>query len=948
VSRIRVVPMGVNLIDEVLRILPGEVREYPSALVVFQGRRPGHFLRRALARAAGGAFIPPRVLTLDTFLDMVYSEELGESAEEISPLDAVGMLYELQRGASPRIGGEHYATLESFLSLGRRMYEAFEELQDAGASAVQVRAASTGLQFDNGLLLAALYEQFYANVQAEGKVTRAMKHGICAARSSGLTLERYTTIVFAGLSSMTRVQVSVLKRLLDLPQATCLVEDGPGADDILRSLEQEGGARSPAGPQPTIHLYGTGDTHSQIAGLARIMADMQTPGNALGDETVVVLPSSDALFPLMHWVLPVAGEYNVSLGYPVARTPVFGFLAGVWTLFSSMREGCVYARDYLRCMLHPYLKSIQWNDTPDATRIMFHTIEDFLAREKGWAFFRLEDLEEHRGLLERIGSAVGTPDRPVTAMEVAKHLHDMHEIILRLPMAAGTLGEAARRTIDLLTYVAEEGTAAYHALFKEFALEMISRLDEIRNSRLGGVRVHSPAGGGAMLRQLVEDVVVPFHGTPLKGLQILGWLETRNLQFKRVCILDVSDDVLPGGDTIDPLLPPRMRAALGLPGRRERERAAAHQFAVLLGGAEEVHLFFREGGGKEKSRFIENILWEREQQRQRVGDAGDIRPVDLQLALTHRDPGPIPKPPGVCAVLGQLSYSATMLDTYLTCPSRFYYAHVLGVAERQEVDEEIDRAGIGTFVHEALATYHREILASGPGENLADPDRMDAVVEQLFGKRFGMDLRGQRLLMKMQVQRQLRRYIVEWRKPLIEQERVRIIAVEHRMRYEWDGRALVGKADHVEMRGETTHIVDYKTSADENRYRVRFDRLSVEDREGWTRAIGSLQLPMYSLLYHWTAGAGVETLRPAYVMLGKEAIGPRTEAPLFAVGEDVSALTGQLEAIIRGLLEEITSGEIPFTPTPDLKRNCPQCAFVDFCGTRWVRGWAATGRGQRG
>lgn len=947
-NRIRVVPMGANLIDEVLALLPREVSEYPSSLVVFQGKRPGHFLRRALARRVGRAFIPPRVHTLDTFLDALYLEELGGSADEISPLDAVGMLFALQREASPRIGGEHYAALESFLPLGRRMYEAFEELGNAGASPEQVRAASTGLQFDNGLLLAGLYEQFTAQVQKEGKITRAMKHGMCAARSSGLTLERYSTIVLAGISTMTRTELTVLKHLLDLPQVTCLVEDGPGVDDILLALGHEGSERSPAGPEPAVHLYGTGDTHSQVAGLARVIAEMRDRGTAPGEETVIVLPSPDALFPLTHWVLPLTGEHNISLGYPVARTPVFGFLAGVWTMLSSMREGGVYARDYLRCMLHPYIKSIRWNNTPDATRIMFHTIEDFLAREKGWSFFRLEDLEQHRELLERIGAAVGTPDGPIAAMDVAQHLRYIHEITLRLPIAAATLGEAARCSIDLLMYVTEEGTAAYHALFKEFALKMISRLDEVRNSRLGGVRLHSPAGGGVMLRQLMEDVVVPFHGTPLKGVQILGWLETRNLQFKRVCILDVSDDVLPGGDAIDPLLPPRMRAALGLPGRREHERSAAHQFAVLLGGAEEVHLFFREGGGKEKSRFVENILWKREQQRQSVGDAGDIRPVELRLTLTHQDPRPIPKSPGVRTVLGQLSYSATMLDTYLKCPLRFYYAHVLGLSVREEVDEEIDRAGIGTFVHEALATYHRQISASAPMASLADPDRMDAVVGQLFDARFGRDPRGQRLLMKMQVQRQLRRYIAEWRRPLIEKERIRIIDVEHRMRHEKDGRMLVGKADHIEMRGETFSIVDYKTGADENRYRIHFDRLSVADREGWTKAIGSLQLPFYSLLYHWTTGAALEQLRPTYVMLGKETISAKIEAPLFADDGDVCALTGQLEAVIRGLLEEISSEEIPFNPTADLKRNCPQCAFVDSCDTRWVRGWTATGRGQRG
>jgi len=936
-NRVRVVPTGSNLMDEVLGLLPVGGPPVTSSLVVFQGRRPGHFLRRALARKLGRAFIPPQVHTLESLLDAIYREELLGTAEEIGPLDAVGILFDLHCNASPRLGGDRYATLESFLPLGRRLFDALEELKDERADPDRVRAASAGLQFDNGHMLATLYERFYKCIEDEGKVTRGVKHELCASGTSAISLQRHANVIIAGIDALTATERAVIRHLLGLPQVHCLLENGPGVTDMLRTLGAGGEAPPLQHTRPSVHLYRAGDTHGQVTALARVVEEMRTRGIPLDEETVIVLPAADALFPLVHWVLPLAGEHNISLRYPVARTPVFGFLGGVWKVLSSMREGQVYARDYLGCVLHPYLKNIRWNGSVDATRIMFHTIEEFLAREKGWTFFRLEDLEQHRGLNERVRAAVLGVDVVATADEVARHLRRIHTAALRCPMEAATLAEAARCCIDLLIFVAEEGTASLHTMFRQFVLQIIGSLDEVRNSRLGSIPVHSPRASSTILRQLVEGDVVPFHGTPLKGLQVLGWLETRNLQFKRVCVLDLTDDVLPGGADMDPLLPPSVRSALGLPGRRDHERVIAHQFAVLLGGAEEVHLFYRDGGGKERSRFVEGIIWDREQERRRIGDAGDVRPVDMQLTLTHREPPPVAKTEVVRSLVGRLAYSATMLDTYLACPLRFYYAHVLGLSERGEVEQEIDRAEIGTFVHEALAEFHRTLIGSTTRASLVDPERMDAVVNGVFATRFGANPRGQRLLMKMQVERQLRRYLADWRRPLVDGLPVRVIDVEHRMQCEGRGRRFIGRADHVEMRGDRVFILDYKTAADEDRYRIRFDALDVHDREGWEASIGSLQLPFYAMLYSRTTGTGVGQLVPAYVMLGRQNLGSNIEYSLFGDTDDGADLFDRIESVIHGLLDEIGAEETPFVPTTDLRRNCPNCAFVDLCGTRWVR-----------
>ncbi len=938
-SDLRVIGPDGSLLDAVLELLPAEPELLASSVVVFDGKRPGHFLRRALARRIGRAYVPPHVHTFSTFVDTLYAGDLAGPGEELQPLDAVGLLASLHRDASPRLGGERYTSLETFLPLGRRLFSALEELRAQGATPAQVRAASAGLQFVNGEMLATLFERFYEQVLQTGKTTPALRLAACTARRNELLCDRYARLILAGIAPSSRDAVTLVRHLLTLPRTTCLVEAGPGAPELTRVL---GGPRmetpSPAS-MPPVHLYRAGDTHGQVTGLARLIGELRQRGIPLDEDTVIVVPSPDALFPLVHWVLPEVPEHNISLGYPVVRTPVFGFLAGVWNVLASMRDGQVGAGDYLRCMLHPYIKSIRWNTAADATRIMLHTIEDFLVRDKGWTRFRLEDLEQERELSVRIAAASSGAEVPFTPEEAVRHLRNIHDATLRSVLAARTLGDAALRCIDMLGYVAAEGTAGRHQMFRQFAVAIIERLDKILHSSLGASVVTTPAAFGTLLRQLVEDVVVPFHGTPLKGLQVLGWLETRNLRFKRVCILDVNEDVLPGGDTVDPLLPPQVRTALGLPGRREQELAAEQQFAALLGGAEEVHLFFREGGGKVPSRFIEKILWERERATGDLTAAAAIRPVTPRAALRQVAPQAVAKSAEISAALSRLPFSATMLDAYLRCPLRFFYAHVLGLTARDEAEEEIDRAEIGTFVHGVLAEYHRAYRAAPLEAASVDPVRLGEIIMRRFEQAYGPDAKGQRLLIRMQVEKHLARYLAEWRLPLIQQTTVRVLHVEHRMRCELRGVTLVGTADHIEKRGETTYIMDYKTGADESRFRIRFDDIAAGNRESWGKGIGSLQLPVYAMLYRAASGTAYRELAPVYVMLGKENLGGSLESPLFEHDVDIDTVMQDLEGVLTRLVGEIRDPDVPFTATADLKKHCPQCAFRETCGTRWVRGW---------
>jgi hypothetical protein len=158
------------------------------------------------------------------------------------------------------------------------------------------------------------------------------------------------------------------------------------------------------------------------------------------------------------------------------------------------------------------------------------------------------------------------------------------------------------------------------------------------------------------------------------------------------------------------------------------------------------------------------------------------------------------------------------------------------------------------------------------------------------------------------------------------------------MKTEIGGFLFRGKADHIERRGERTFILDYKTGSKPERYAVRFDVLDLADRTTWPGAIGSLQLPLYALLYSGMTGETVDQIRPAYVMLGAGTISPDVEHPLFGDKDDPARCLADMTSVLLTLGGEINDASVDFVPAADLRKECPLCQFQKMCGTTWVGG----------
>jgi CRISPR/Cas system-associated exonuclease Cas4 (RecB family) len=963
-----------NLIEKVAGHLVGIEKDYSSNLVIFPGKRPSYFLRKVLSEKEKSSLIPPLVLSIDEFIEHVHDESLGLAGRKLEAIDAISILYDIHTASPEHLGKKSFLTPDTFFPVGMKLYSDLEELFIEGVSSKKVREIDLiagenipGPAAKRLQSLSYFYEAFYRRVAEENFCTRSSRYRAVSENIHRLNLDRFKKVILAGFFALTESEKGIFRSLMKRENTLFIFQEGEGIKQKLSNLgiraqgrftplesptiyggedinkasvpNRKGGVSAPSfltgftPTEPEIHCYKSPDTHGQVLGVSTLLKKRIDQRERVDENTVIVLPSSEILLPLFHQTLSFLepDNYNVSLGYPLQRTPLFSFFNNLMEMIVSMDGDRLYVPYYLEFVLHPYTKNIYFEGKAEVTRVLFHALEEALTEKRTKKFLSLQELEEDETIASAIEEKMVKMETDITLRMMREHLASIHASTIRKMLSFKNVDDFAKKLREVVEYIYQSSTARLHLFFYPYAESFVTQLDLLSKSLMKEIRFQEVGSYFALFKRYILSSYTPFAGTPLKGVQVLGFLETRNLKFQNVLFLDANETILPDTTREDSFLPFKARQILGLPTYLDREEIMFYTFDTLIRGAKECHLFYVENNEKERSRFVEKLLWERQKREGKRDDRSYVKTIQYAVNLRDENPRPIKKSAEMIEFLKGYPFSATSLNTYLYCPLQFYYEYVLGLREREVFSEEFEKEEIGSFVHLVLYDYFKGKAGSVLTEKEMDLKELERVIHRHFGEHYGKDPAGEIYLLRHQMENHLKDFIKNYQVPRIKEFQTKILGLEQRIDVMKDSFKLRARLDRIEKRGDRTVIIDYKTSANKNYLTIRYNHLDLKNRDSWSGAIGSLQLPFYLLTYSQLTGEKPEGIDCMFFFLGKARMDSDIEAPLFKNEDEFGENFGNLTQVIFRLLGEIVAPDQPFPPTSDPKKNCGRCPYGYIC-----------------
>jgi ATP-dependent helicase/nuclease subunit B len=932
--------------------------------LVTPNRRAGLFFRKHLSSRINKPMWAPEVLSIEDFINRI---SLLEVTDNISLLFS---FYDVYR----RIEGDAARPIDDFMRWGPVLLRDFDEidatLEDPGQLFDYLRDVkrietwnpdgSPPTEFQKNYLsffskLKQYHHALASHLLSQGKAYQ----GLSSRKAAGLIRRKdislpWERMVFAGFNALNSAEEAIIDHLIREGKADFLPDFDPWYTDdeaheagfFIRKylnkwkIKKAGRVSAFAGGKKSIRILGIAKNVNQARLAGNILSG--TEGIALDVDTAIVLANEDLLIPVLNALPANARSINVTMGYPLHKTNMFGFFDTLFQLHlnagrlrrsDDSNPPPFYHKDLSRFFGHSCTELL-WDEMPGQGKPV-DVVSTIAASNR--SFFLFSDLQNLDGVPEKSG-------------DVFRFLHSdwdrdqgvifpqLLELTARLDklfrIKAGSQGGDIVSTPFFLDF---ESLYYFSSLFR--------RMQAFLNASPFALNLQTLY---SLFRQMASETRLSFSGEPLEGLQVMGVLETRNLDFKNIIMLSANESILPRPRSNNSFVPYDVRVKFGLQVHAEKDATYAYHFYRLIQRSENIHLIYNtqteDIGSSEKSRYITQVQHE-------LGRANtDIRITEEIVSL----PPPAATLPGVIQisksdeVMEQLllaakkGFSPSALGLYISCPLHFFLTRISRIEEPEDLEETIDASTMGTVIHAVLEEMYRPFCGKNlsPANISAMLKNADMATRQQFSTHYpnGDIDSGKNLLLFHLASQYVTNFLKAEKKFIEESARegvnIRIVGLEEvleaSIRINFQGESLdvkvKGNADRIDIVDGQLRVIDYKTG------KVDPKDLTFSEWEQVTRDSGlgkSFQLLTYAWLYHnmhpetRLIGPGIASMRSArqgiLTLSCPDGSGALDATHLALFGEQ-----------LKGLIEEIMNRDVPFSQTRD-EGNCTYCPFRGLC-----------------
>ncbi|MDR2017969.1 MAG: PD-(D/E)XK nuclease family protein [Syntrophobacterales bacterium] len=936
------IPIGADFIDALADTILENGGQLDETAVVFPGKRPALYLRRRLAEKLGRPFYAPGFFSIESFIDYLVKPSHHDFVD-LEYNDAIWILYQAV-GSMDQFRSHPFKKkgFDGFYYWGRYLFSFINQIDAENVSDVRLHSfeKNAELGYDvpvsiNDLLsnISLLRNRFHAILNDERLFTRGYKY-LCACNVlDRFNLEEFRRIYFAGLFGLTGTEKKITKYFWERGIGDIIIEGDVEDWTILSRLVSYYGAEVVKIPSQVRHpeqikFYSGFDTHAEVLKASGILAGV-VPG-----KTAVVLPLSEALFPLLTFAVDgVDTRYNISLGYPLQRTPVFDLISAIIDSQTMRRDRYSYPVEaYLRVMLHPFVKNLTLHGN---LRFLLLNLKGLLTGEvrgsviAGRAFITPDEMERAVHLM-----AGNKEQNEGLEKGAANALRRIHDLLFRSFEDAETIWDYADRLEKILDFILRNTPVRSYVLSGEIFIHTFELLAKARETRFSRevFRKNERENRRTLcdfLLQFLKLATLPFETRPVEALEILGVLESRNIRFDTVIIFDVNEGVLPESKKIDPLIPVGIYDKLGMPSPEHNEEIYRYYFYRLVESAKDVHLIYIDAEDKPRSRYVEQLIWGIEKEDKSL-DTVQVDSTSLRIKLAPRGPLPeIEKSDEVYSILLQKTYSSSHINDYIRCPVSFYFGSILGFEEKKEVSGDIDVLDRGKIIHRILFNTFLPYKDTEIGPFMYDQllYTMTDALEKEFRHRV---ITGKFYLFKklaaFKLESFLKRNVKEAPKPFIVKYLEQTLDADlttsdHSIRL----RGRIDRIDYSPDNDEYT-VIDYKTGGSKEYPRRALSEINFSSMEDIHRHFLTFQLPLYVYLFQQTHVCDEDNISAKLIFLKTN-----KEEVLFraAARDEREAIQERCMEGVRRVIADILDPSKPFKPFDNL--SCSTCRFNLLC-----------------
>ncbi|NQY66779.1 MAG: PD-(D/E)XK nuclease family protein [Flavobacteriales bacterium] len=736
-------------------------------------------------------------------------------------------------------------------------------------------------------------------------------------------------IVFAGFNALSIAEEKIIEVLLKEEKAEILWDTDSyyldnkkqEAGSFLRKHRRQFGVNNFNWQE---NLLSTDSKNIEVIGVARSIGQAKYAGQILSTispdlvtDTAIVLADEQLLLPVLQSLPDEVSDINITMGYPMINTPIYGLIEAIFNLHVNTKQQDdqpvkFYYKDVLSVINHPYFASYLLTGQNKLAEEINKSNKAFITIDLKSEVFSGFSPNQLKIIVAILVPWDDSPTKAITGL-----------LILIDQLKKGFIGQnEGNKNLNL------EYLFAFAKAFKRVKT-LIGTYDSI-----GSVKSLS-----IIFRQLVKQQTLPFYGEPLKGLQIMGMLETRTLDFENVILLSANEDVLPKSKSQSSVIPFDLRKSFGLPTFSEKDAIFAYHYYRLIQRAKNVYILYNTEsdfmGSGEPSRFI----------KQMVHELPKVNPnINIKETLLNIPPKPyksteitVKKTDAINLDLDRIlekGLSASSLNTYLSCPLNFYYKYIVGLKEPEAVEETIEAKSMGTFVHDALNELYKPLIGKVITETALQDIKQKAnnTLEKYFLEEFTKQelFFGKNFLVLKVAIRFLHNFIDLEINTLKKKSnnQTRIISLEDEFKTSIptsiDGVSktinLKGRIDRIDDFNGTTRVIDFKTG---NTSRTELRAKTMNDVFTNSSKAKCVQLLFYALLYK-ASEANHRELSGQIVSLGKISSGHMDVqiAKEKIISDD---LLEEFTTSIKSVVAEMYNKDISF-------QHAPESKYCQFCG----------------